>query len=165
MADRRCPSCGLNNFDWLDRCGRCGAALPPLATKGESSASNPPKKNLQAQSTEAQRKKWDILLSPRSIGIQMVLFVIGVFYSLILFARLQERLFPSSSWSDTVCAMAVCDLVLFISVVGILKGIVESKREMHWILMLILFLALAYSVVAGIILGICLKGIQGFNRG
>jgi len=27
MADRRCHNCAMNNYDWLETCGRCGAIL------------------------------------------------------------------------------------------------------------------------------------------
>ncbi len=163
MADRRCSSCGLNNFDWLNRCGRCGAVLPRLAIKEESPAISP-KGNSQASSIAARLKKWATGGSLPSIAIPIILFVLGVFYSLVLFGRFLYKLSPAASWSDIVFVMACCDLALFFSVAGIAAWIQKSKAELHWILQLILFLAVGYVLVAGFILGICAMGL-GYDTG
>ena len=164
MADRRCPSCGLNNFDWLNRCGRCGAVLPRVAVKEESPASNSPKDNSQARSRTARRKKWANLCVLLSLAIPIILFVVGVFYSLVLFARFLEKVSPSSSESDIVFVMVCCYLVLFFSVAGIAAWYQKSKREIHWVLHLVLLLAVAYVLVAGFILAIFAKGLEGFSH-
>jgi hypothetical protein len=161
MADRRCPSCGLNNFDWLNRCGRCGAVLPRLAIKEQSPATNSPWGNSEARSTVARRKKWAILDSPLPLVILIILFAVVVFYSLVLFARFLEKLSPSSSESDIVWVIVCCYLVLFFSVGGIAAWFQKSKQEIHWILHLILLLAVAYVLVAGFILAILAKALVG----
>jgi len=47
------------------------------------------------------------------------------------------------------------------SVAGIAAWFLKSKREIHWILFLILWLAVAYVLVAGFILAACAKAVIG----
>jgi len=66
-----------------------------------------------AGSTATLREKWVALGSLLRLAIPIILFVVGVFYSLALFARILEKLSPSASWSDILLVMVCCYFVLF----------------------------------------------------
>jgi hypothetical protein len=111
-----------------------------------------------------RRKKWAALDSPFPLVILIILFAVGVFYSLVLFGRFLYKLSPAASQSDIVWVMACCDLVLFFSLAGIAAWFQKSKREIHGILHLMLLLAIAYVLVAGFILAIFAKAL-GYETG
>jgi hypothetical protein len=109
-----------------------------------------------------RRKNWAALPLPLQLArlaILISLFVVGVFCSLVLFARFLETLSPSSSSSDILWVMVFCYFVLFFSVGGIAAWFQQSKQEIHWILFLILWLTVAYVLVAGFMLAIFAKAV------
>lgn len=162
MADRRCSSCGLNNHDWLDRCGRCGSKLPRLAPKEEPPATRSTQANSQAQSVAELRRKQRNRLSAFIIVTSLILFVAGVVCSLILFARFLYTVNPAASQSDIVWVMVVCDLALFFAVWGL--GVwFKNAKNVHPILHVLLLLAIAYVFVAGFFLAICAIGL-GYDQ-
>jgi hypothetical protein len=55
--------------------------------------------------------------------------------------------------------MVFCYFVLFFSVGGIAAWFQQSKQEIHWILFLILWLTVAYVLVAGFMLAIFAKAV------
>src|ERR1022692_2023634 len=52
MTGGRCPSCGMNNYDWVERCGRCGARLGASTNAANQAQATQPVSAKQGSSTD-----------------------------------------------------------------------------------------------------------------
>jgi len=100
------------------------------------------------------------------IGLAMIAFVAGVWYSLVLFLRCLLNVTTLSN-GDALFVVACCYIVALLVVVVAAKAFHSGKPSRYPVLdaivAAVLWLSAVYMVVAGIILVILMKGGEGMS--
>ena len=91
----------------------------------------------------------------------LVLLVSGLYYSLAIVVRLLSDAIPS--YDNVLLLIVFCYLVVFV-IVGLMCGALEkAKNPNPWIFFIVWFAALV-TLIAGVILAILVKGLEGSRR-